>query len=71
MGSCNGMASWNELEVWPEKGKKWVILVLSGGRQGGNGVALGGLVAARRRLPPDLYGNLNRIRQVANCTVAE
>ena len=31
----------------------------------------GGLVGARRRLPPDLYGNLNRIRQLANCTLAQ
>ena len=34
----------------------------------------GGLVAAGARggrLPPDLCGNLNRIRQVATCRVAE
>ena len=33
------MDSWYEVEVWPKIEKKWVLMVLSGGRQGGNGVA--------------------------------
>ena len=44
-----------------------------GGRQGGNGAAHGGREGARGggdAVPPDLYGNLNRIRQAANCTPA-